>query len=480
MVFSSLKFLLVFMPFFYVSYFLVDYRYKNLIIFLYSLSFYAFSCFEEPVYFLNLILILVVNYFAALFIKKCKKYKKMILVLGLLYDFSILFMFKYFNFFTDIIEIILHRSILNKIDLTLPIGISFYTFQLVSYIVDVYYEKIEPDKNFIDYGTYIVMFPQLIAGPIVRYVDIMQEIKQKREFDKNKFIDGIKIFIFGLASKVIIANQISLLIVDINNYGIRNLTFLSSWLAGITFSLQMYFDFFGYSLMAIGLGKTMGFTIVENFDNPFLSRSVTEYWRRWHISLGTWFRDYVLYPVQLSKTFKFLRKKLLKITNIKISNIILNILATFIVWLATGLWHGANYNYLIWGLYFFVFLNIEQIFLKTFLDKHKVFSHLYIVVLIVISFVIFYNEDFDNLTHWLKTMLMARGEFVNEVFYKILIRNYKFLIVAILAVLKIPTNIYRLLSKNKYIDIFVVVSLYAICIFLIYLGYNDPFLYFRF
>lgn len=478
MVFSSLLFLAYFLPFFYISYLLAKPQYKNLCIFLYSLCFYAFGCFDTPYYILILIFSLVINYIIALMIEKNRK--AYLLLIAIIYNFGILFVFKYFDFFIDVLGVVRGKSDIAKLNLILPIGISFYTFQLVSYVIDVYNKKIEAEKNFVDFGTYAIMFPQLIAGPIVRFTDIIKEVKSNRDINIRQITDGFSVFVFGLTSKVFLANQLSMIAVDAKNYGVENLSILGTWLLGVGYTFQMYFDFFGYSLMAIGLGIMTGFTIPKNFDNPYLSRSVEEYWRRWHITLNTWFRDYLLYPLLFSNLFRKIYNIFSKKMNRKIATILINIPATFLVWFASGLWHGANYNFVIWGIYFFLFLTLEQIFLSQFLKSHKIISHIYLVIVVIISFVIFFTEDLDTLKICLKNLFVYDGVLFSDAFKTMITSNYKVLIIAVLTVLLVPQKIYEKVKTNDYIKGVIVITLLAIDIVFIYIGYNDPFLYFRF
>ena len=478
MVFSSSLFLAYFLPFFFITYYFIEAKYKNIVLFLFSLCFYTFGCFDNLYYVIILFLSLIVNFSISLFIEKTKS--KLLLTIALIYNFSILFVFKYFNFFIEVLNDINLNLPIPKVNLLLPIGISFYTFQMVSYVVDVYFAKIEAEKDFIDYSTYVIMFPQLIAGPIVYFKDIMKDLKIERHISINEIFDGASIFIFGLTSKVFLANQISKIAVDANNFGIDKIDTLGSWLIGIGYSLQMYFDFFGYSLMAIGLGKMIGFIIPKNFDNPFLSKSVEEYWRRWHITLSTWFRDYLFYPILLSNPFKNFRKFISDKCSIKLTNALVNIPAMFIVWFATGLWHGASYNFIIWGLYFFVFMTIEQIFLSKFLKKHNIISHIYLCVVIIISFIIFFNEDLNVVISLIKNLFVAKENVLNDAFLTMIKNNYKILIIAILTVLTIPQKIYNKIKNILPLRILIILTLLSIDIAFIYIGYNDPFLYFRF
>lgn len=493
MVFSSFYFLLYFLPLFFLSYYLIDFKYKNLCLFLYSIGFYAFGCFDNMYYVLILIASLLINYLLAIVIenlessdtknstKKNKNHlRTLLLVIALILNFGNLFLFKYYNFFIQIISSINKNINITKSNLLLPIGISFYTFQIVSYTIDVYFKKIKAEKNFIDFGTYVIMFPQLIAGPIVRFIDVQKEIKSKRKIDYKKIYDGFSIFVIGLASKVLVANQLSLVQVDISNTGIEMLSLFGAWMGAISYSMQMYFDFFGYSLMAIGLGKMIGITIVENFKDPFLSTSVEEYWRRWHISLGTWFRDYLMYPILFSKKVKKMRSFLSKSINTKFANFIVNLFATFVVWFATGLWHGANYNFIMWGLYFFVFMILEQLILSKTILKIKPIAHIYLCIVIIISFVIFSNENLSDMNLYFKKMFYVNTELINDTFHLTITNNLRAIIIGVLCVLRVPNLLYSYIKKNVVANSIVILILFGLSIFFIYLGYNDPFMYFRF
>ena len=481
MVFSSFYFLLYFMPLFFISYYLVESKYKNFCILLYSIGFYTFGCFDNLYYVLILIISLIVNYLVAICISYTdKNFKRLFLFFGLVLNFGTLFIFKYYDFFIDIFKSISHRENMVKLNLILPIGISFYTFQIVSYLIDVYYEKIDVEKNIINFSTYVIMFPQLIAGPILRFGDIMSQIKQERKIKMKDFSSGMKIFVIGLASKVIVANQLSLVDLDIRNYGLESMSLIIAWSGAIAYAMQLYFDFYGYSLMAIGLSKMMGFDIIENFKDPFLSKTVSEYWRRWHISLGTWFRDYLLYPILLSNPIKKIRKDVSKIFSKNFANFVVNVIATFFVWFSTGLWHGANYNFILWGLYFFILLNIEQLFLEKILIKTKIISHIYLIIVITISFVIFSNENFAEMILYLKKMFDYKNIMYYDMFDKTILFNIKSIILGILLVIKFPQFIYKRIRNIKIIDFVIISILLVVSLFLIYKGYNDPFMYFRF
>ena len=480
MVFSSLNFLYVFIPTFLVGYYLIDNKLKNTYILIFSLCFYFFGCFDRPYYIIILIVSLILNYFIALGIDTFKFFRKLFLLISIILNFGTLIVFKYYDFILDAIHILFNHSNLQKLNLILPIGISFYTFQIVSYIIDVYYNKIKAERSFINFSVYVIMFPQLIAGPIVRFVDIMQEIKMERSFNINDLREGLSTFVIGLSSKVIIANLLSLVSVDINSFGVLSSSVFTSWFGAISYALQMYFDFLGYSLMAMGLGRMMGFTIPRNFDKPFFSSSVTEYWRRWHITLSTWFKDYLLYPILLSKPFKNLRDYLSRVSSVRTSNLIVNLIATFVVWIATGLWHGANYNFILWGMYFYVLLNIEQIILLKYLKYNKIFSHFYLIFIITISFVIFKTENLSTLVFELRNMFGFENEITNSNFNYIIINNYKSFLLALLVLIGIPNDIYNILKRHTVLHVISILILLSLSTYLIYIGNNDPFLYFRF
>lgn len=470
MVFSSINFLCVFLPLFLISYYLVEPKYKNLCTLLYSIGFYAYGCMDNPHYVLILIASLFVNYVLGLLINKNTKRRKLILIVALLFNISILFVFKYFNFFI--------RSI--KLNLVLPIGISFYTFQTMSYILDVYFKKIKAEKNFINLSTYIIMFPQLIAGPILRYSDVKKDIERKRKVKLDNFLEGLRIFILGLGSKVIIANQLSGIQIDMAVFEVNTLSASSIWLQSIAFGLQLYFDFWGYSLMAIGLGRMMGISIMKNFDEPFKSITAGEFWRRWHISLGSWFKDYMLYPILMSKTISNLRKYLSKVSGKEVANFIVNFIAMFIVWFTTGLWHGAHMNYVLWGLYFFVFMVLEQLFLSKVFKKCRFVGHIYLIIVIIISFTIFSNEDLPSLLFKLKKMWQFDSAFFDKTFFDVAKTNIKAIVIGLLFATDIVKKLYEKVSKNEIVDKVVISIILATSLYLIYKGYNDPFMYFRF
>lgn len=359
MVFSSLIFIFIFLPLVLVSYYITPRRLRNTVILLASLLFYAWG---EPTYIILIIISILINYLGALLIRvhiKNKDKSKFIFITLLLIDISILFFFKYYGFAIECLGSIIGLDLKVK-SISLPLGISFYTFQQISYIADIYMQKVKPERNLIDFATYITMFPQLIAGPIVKYDDIHKQLANRKE-SINKFGEGVQRFIIGLGKKVILANNIGVIWTQVKEVNLNDLSIVLSWIGIIAFTLQIYFDFSGYSDMAIGLAKMFGFDFLENFDYPYISKSITEFWRRWHMSLGGWFREYIYIPLGGNK----------KGTLIQVRNL-------FIVWFTTGLWHGASTNFVVWGLYFGVILFIEKIYLKDLLKKFLLYFHIYI------------------------------------------------------------------------------------------------------
>lgn len=366
MLFSSISFLYYFLPLIFIFYFLAPKSLKNSVLLVFSLIFYSWG---EPKYIILMILSIFFGYLFGLLIEKHqnKKWKALLCGLSILLSLSFLLFFKYSNFFIQNLNLIIGSKI-SLLPLTLPIGISFYTFQIISYTVDVYRGE-KAQKSIIDLATYISMFPQLIAGPIIRYSTIAEQLKE-RTHSLEKFSLGIRRFVLGLSKKVLIANQLGELCAAFRISDEKSILYY--WLYAIAFMLHIYFDFSGYSDMAIGLGKLFGFDFSENFNYPYISRSITEFWRRWHISLGTWFRDYVYIPLGGNRSGKY--RQLINI---------------FIVWFLTGFWHGAAWNFMLWGLFFAFFLILEKLWLLKYLEKSKWLSSIYVLFLVCISFVMF-------------------------------------------------------------------------------------------
>ncbi|MCR5688152.1 MAG: MBOAT family protein [Lachnospiraceae bacterium] len=379
MVFSSLLFLFWFIPIFFAAYYVCPAKWRNAVLFAGSIVFYAWG---EPVYLLLIFVSILVNYLAGLLISYADAYrprlKKAAFAAAMVFDFGMLFVFKYTGFMIGNINALFGTGIKDP-GLTLPLGISFYTFQIASYVIDLYRGKIGAEKSPLILGTYLVMFPQLIAGPIVVYSCVSDQLHERR-ITAEAVSDGITVFLIGLASKVLIANSAGALWSDLEAIGYENISTPLAWLGVMAFTLQIYFDFNGYSLMAMGLGSMLGFTIPKNFDSPYISRSLTEFWRRWHMTLSGWFRDYVYIPLGGNR-----KGSMRTYVNL------------FIVWFLTGFWHGAGWNFICWGLFFFIFLSAEKSFLMPFLEKHVVFSRIYSLVLIGLSWMIFAITDFSQL-----------------------------------------------------------------------------------
>lgn len=471
MVFSSLTFLFAFLPIFLVLYYCSPAKYRNGLLFTGSLVFYGIG---EPLYLCLIICSVLVNLGIGLFIDRSERLsgKRLWLITGLLYNFGLLFFFKYTNFFLENINGVLrlcHSSTqLKLLELTLPLGISFYTFQIVSYIVDVYRGKVKADHSVISLGAYLCMFPQLIAGPIVVYSDIRRELHE-RTITIHNLDDGLKTFILGLGFKVLLANRVGTLWNEVCTIGFESISTPLAWLGSLAYSMQLYFDFCGYSLMAIGLGKMLGFTIPENFHHPYLSRSVTDFWRHWHITLGAWFREYVYIPLGGNR-----KGRIRTIVNLGI------------VWLLTGFWHGAAWNFILWGVFIFLLEILEKNLLLPVLN-HKsiaahIFSHIYMILYILVSWTIFAISDFNQLAMYLARMFpfFGMGHTLNSYdFVKYLTDYGVLLICCILFCTAGPEKLYHRF-KNKLGGIAIALIIFWYSVYYLAIGMNNPFLYFRF
>ena len=467
MLFSSVSFLYYFLPITLVLYFVSKDKYKNIILLLASLFFYFYG---EPKYTVLMLISAFSAYIHGILIEKFREkgYSKLFLVSGLVVSLGILIVFKYMDFIIKNINYISNSNI-KLLRLVLPIGISFYTFQGLSYIVDVYKKDAKVCRSFVDFATYVCLFPQLIAGPIVRYTTIEDELKN-RTHSFDKFAYGVNRFVVGLAKKVILANNLGM-IVDIMTKS-NEKSVLSYWMVAIFFSLQIYYDFSGYSDMAIGLGRMFGFDFLENFNYPFISKSIKEFWRRWHISLSSFFRDYVYIPLGGNRVSR--------------GRWIFNLL---IVWSLTGLWHGDSWNFILWGLYFALLLIIENLFLQNILNKlPALIQHIYAKFFIIISFVIFNNENIKDLWSSLYNMFNFRGVDLYNDFSTYYLKSYTvLLIVSVIGATPILKNIIQKINKNvtgqKVIStinpILNIVLLVVVTAYLIDGSFN-PFLYFRF
>ena len=467
MLFSSVPFLYWFLPCVLILYAIVPRILKNTILLLSSLFFYGYG---EPRYVIWMVVAIILAYIFGLLIERYETFpqlSKLFLVLSVISSITMLGYFKYANFFIQNINAVTGIS-LPLLKITLPIGISFYTFQILSYTVDVYRKNVKTQKNIIDLATYVALFPQLIAGPIVRYADIAEQLKN-RKHSIDKISAGISRFIIGLSKKILIANLLGELCTTFKASNEKSVLFF--WLYAVAYSLHIYFDFSGYSDMAIGLGKIFGFTFLENFNYPFISNSITEFWRRWHMSLGSWFRDYVYIPLGGNRKGK--NRQLLNI---------------FIVWMLTGFWHGASWNFIIWGLYFAVLLIIEKLWFLKYLQKSRVLSHIYVIIATVISFVIFDATNMSQAFDYIKVMFFGSNyPLISNEFIYYFHSYYVILIFAIIGSTPLPNMIwtfYKRSSFGKKISIFiepvVLVILLIICTAFLVDGSYNPFLYFRF
>ena len=397
MVFSGLLFLFRFLPIFLICYFVAPKRMRNLILFLGSLVFYAWG---EPVYVVLMLFSTVSDYVHGLLIERFRHKSgaaKALLVSSIIINLGMLGFFKYADFLITNINALTGADI-KSLNLALPIGISFYTFQTMSYSIDVYRGQVKAQKNLLDFGVFVSMFPQLIAGPIVKYKDVAEQLKE-RKASLEDMAAGARRFTIGLGKKVLLANYIGQLFTTVSGMGDAELTTGMAWLGILAYAFQIYFDFSGYSDMAIGLGRIMGFHFPENFNYPYISTSITEFWRRWHMTLSSWFREYVYIP--LGGNRKGLARQLLNI---------------LVVWSLTGIWHGAGWNFLLWGMWFAVFLILEKVFLGKILTKiPKVFGWLYAMVVVLFGWCFFSLEQTDRIVLFLKAMLgFGEAGLVNE------------------------------------------------------------------
>lgn len=466
MLFSSIPFLYYFLPVVLIVYYMVPKPSKNMVLLLASLVFYGWG---EPAYVFLMILSIGLGYVFGILIEKFQNtsWAKVCMIISVAVSLGLLGYFKYANFFIENFSAATGMK-LPALKVALPIGISFYTFQLISYIVDVYWGKVAAQKNLISLATYITMYPQLIAGPIVRYSDVEQQLSERSiTFDKIAY--GIQRFVIGLGKKILLANVLGEFCAVFKATDEVSLVFC--WSYAIAVSLQIYFDFSGYSDMAIGLGSMLGFDFPENFNYPFISRSVTEFWHRWHMTLGTWFRDYVYIPLGGSRC-----------------GLPRNLCNLVIVWLLTGFWHGAEWSFVVWGLYFAILLILEKTLLLKWLEKHPVIGHVYILYLVMISFVIFDSAHITEAFVQLGAMFgMGELPFMTEVtsYY---LRSYLLLfIVAMVGATPVPKMLVKKITKNKnaklVVDILepmVMIGILIVATAYLVDGAFNPFLYFRF
>ncbi|MBU3143736.1 MBOAT family protein [Clostridium sp. CF012] len=468
MVFSSLIFIFVFLPLTLTIYYISPMKIRNFTLLVVSLIFYGWG---EPVYIGLMIFSIIFDYISTLLIHKYRKQKKLskvIFINTLVVNLGILAFFKYFGFLVDNMNILFGLNISIE-KLPLPVGISFYTFQIISYVVDVYLNKVKVQKNIIDFGAYVTMFPQLVAGPIVQYNDIFIQLKNRKE-NIEQFSEGVDRFIIGLGKKVLIANNIAIVWTSVKATELSNISVISAWIGIIAFTLQIYFDFSGYSDMAIGLGKMLGFEFIENFNYPYISKSVTEFWRRWHISLGSWFREYLYIPLGGNRVSS--RKQFRNL---------------FVVWFATGLWHGASWNFIFWGLYFGFFIFIEKTLLGKFLERlPKCISNLYTMIIVLVGWVIFDNNKLIDAINYIKIMFGLSGNaFTDSAAVYYFYTNTILFVIAIFCATPVVYNFHKKLKNRFNARGAIVMALSHIFILFLSTAYLvnqsfNPFLYFRF
>ena len=463
MVFSSFEFIGVFLPLFLLAYYFTwKYArpYRNTVIFLFSIGFYAYGAIVSgtPLYILLLFVSVIFNFAVGGELARLGKREdppgwrmKAVLAFGIVIDFGILFLFKYADFVFGV-----------SLGLALPIGISFYTFQIVSYIIDVYRDPRLVENSFVNLGAYIMMFPQLIAGPIVRFSTVRKDLRKRSE-SRAMFLDGIKTFVIGLGFKVIIANQLGSTWTQANTIGFESLSVPMAWLSMIAYSFQLFFDFYGYSLMAIGLGRMMGFEFPQNFDSPYISVSMTEFWRRWHMTLGTWFREYVYIPLGGNRLGK--------------ARGIFNL---FVVWMLTGFWHGADWNFIIWGLFLFAVIAVERLGVRDHMESHRFAGHIYMILLIPLQWMVFAISDLKSLGAFYGRLVgiggvaVSGGDWLTE-----LSHIWWILLLALVLSTDLGKKLYAKVKDSKLVWI-PIAGILAAVIYCLAMGLNDPFLYFRF
>lgn len=466
MVFSSTIFLCVYLPLVLLGYYICPKKGRNLFLLIVSLVFYAWG---EPKYVFLMIFSILVNYIFGRLMDKNRgrqKRMKLLLVLSVVIDLGLLSVFKYTDFIITNVNAIFGANF-DLLNIALPIGISFYTFQAMSYTIDVYRDDVRVQKNLIDFGMYITMFPQLIAGPIVRYADVQDQLAD-RSVTTADFSEGVMRFVVGLGKKVLLANQMGAVWSDIYALG-GDVSALMAWTGAIAYTFQIYFDFSGYSDMAIGLGRMFGFKFPENFRYPYQSVSITDFWRRWHITLSTWFKEYLYIP--LGGNRRGLARQALNL---------------LIVWSLTGFWHGAGWNFVMWGLYYFVILFIEKLFLLKALDKlPKFFRHVYALVLIIIGWVIFASDDVSVLLPYLGSMFGANGAIGGMDVYTLLTKAV-LLIICCVASTELPKKLFlsaagAMNEKAAFtLKSVLTIALLAMSMILLIGDSYNPFLYFRF
>jgi len=467
MVFSSILFMFVYLPVVLAVYYIVPWKWRNPWLFFVNLIFYGWG---EPVYILLMLFSIIVNYITGLLVGKYRDENKSkartFLIVNIIVNLAMLMFFKYYDLFANTLNQIPGLDFIQPLNVALPIGISFYTFQTMSYPIDIYRGDSDVQKNFISFGTFVALFPQLIAGPIIRYKDVASQLNF-RASSPEQFASGVRRFTIGLAKKVLIANNIGKLWDTYSVMATADLSFVGAWIGIIGFSLQIYFDFSGYSDMAIGLGRMLGFEFMENFNYPYIAQSVTEFWRRWHISLGTWFRDYVYIPLGGNRKGK--NRQLLNIT---------------IVWALTGFWHGASWTFMLWGLYYAAFLIFEKLYWLDVLKKAPKFvGHVYTVLVAVCGWVLFQLTSLPACAKYYKAMFgFGEGGLIKPVDSFYFTTFAVMFIVSFIACTPLLKNLYKKIpvKLQSWLTPVAIVAVLVVCTaYLVDATYN-PFLYFRF
>lgn len=465
MSFTTIEFMFRFLPIFLIVYYVVPTRYKNMILLIGSFVFYAWG---QHFYLLLLMLSIVVNYTFGRLIGERRAQKKPLLVLGLIYNFGLLVFFKYTNFFIENINALLTATHIQipTISVVMPLGISFYTFQVVSYLVDVYRGEQRPVKNIINLGVYIAMFPQVTSGPIGLYSELEPTLL-RRHCSVLNLESGLKTFILGMGAKMLLANPMGTLWAGMSRYGYETLSCPYAWLGAFGYSFQLYFDFAGYSLMAMGLGQMLGLYVPRNFDHPYISGSMAEFWRRWHMTLGRWFKKYLYFPLGGSRC--------------SFAKTIRN---TFVVWAFTGLWHGASWNFVLWGLIFFVLLTIERLGLGKLLAKTKVLKHIYVIFLIPLTWVVFALPNMQDIGTYFSRLFPFFADntasFVNTKDVIRALHDYWYLLIAcVVFCLPFPSRWYEK-HKNSKLVILGLVLIYLMSVYKMQTQTSNPFLYYQF
>ena len=465
MSFTTIEFMFRFLPIFLIVYYVVPTRYKNMILLIGSFVFYAWG---QHFYLLLLMLSIVVNYTFGRLIGERRAQRKPLLILGLIYNFGLLVFFKYTNFFIENINALLTATHIQipTISVVMPLGISFYTFQVVSYLVDVYRGEQRPVKNIINLGVYIAMFPQVTSGPIGLYSELEPTLL-RRHCSVLNLESGLKTFIIGMGAKMLLANPMGTLWAGMSRYGYETLSCPYAWLGAFGYSFQLYFDFAGYSLMAMGLGQMLGLYVPRNFDHPYISGSMAEFWRRWHMTLGRWFKKYLYFPLGGSRC--------------SFAKTIRN---TFVVWAFTGLWHGASWNFVLWGLIFFVLLTIERLGLGKLLAKTKVLKHIYVIFLIPLTWVVFALPNMQDIATYFSRLFPFFADntasFVNTKDVIRALHDYWYLVIAcVVFCLPFPSRWYEK-HKNSKLVILGLVLIYLMSVYKMQTQTSNPFLYYQF